>query len=84
MKARRIGSAAGFAERPQMKWHGHICDLQTALGRGEDSDLKSSFISLCHLILAFHSIFVFFLFWLHLTSFRILVPPPGIEPTAVK
>lgn len=79
MKATRTGSAAGFAERPQMKWRGHICDFQTALGRGEDSDLKSSFICLCHLILAFHSIFVFFLFWLHHTSFRILVPPPGIE-----
>lgn len=83
-ETRSIGSASGIAECTQMRWHGHICDFQTALGRGEDSDLKLSFISLCHLILAFHSIFVFFLFWLHRTTFRILAPPPGIEPTAVK
>ena len=29
-------------------------------------------------------LFSFFLFWLHHTTFRILGPPPGIEPTAVK
>ena len=40
MKATRTGSAVGFAERPQMKWRGHICDFQTALGRGEDSEVE--------------------------------------------